>query len=108
MEASRSQEIKIVHSALRQKSKFGQIRNPDAVSRCSKYLFLLSEIYFPVASTAYLRQKGQAQQIIGEITRDFEGVRVSQLEATFFVVLLYLANSRYCISVEIVVEIARD
>ena len=93
--------------ALRQKSKFGQIRNPGAVSRCSKYLFLLSEIYFPVASTAYLRQKGQAQQIIGEITRDFEGVRVSQLEATFFEVLLYLANSRYCISVEIVVEIAR-
>ena len=101
MEASRSQEIKIVHSALRQKSKFGQIRNPDAVSRCSKYLFLLSEIYFPVASTAYLRQKGQAQQIIGEITRDFEGVRVSQLEATFFEVLLYMANSRYCIKIQL-------
>ena len=83
-----------------EKIHFGQIRNPGAVSRCSKYLFLLSEIYFPVASTA-LRQKGQAQQIIGEITRDFEGVRVSQLEATFFEVLLYLANSRYCVSVEI-------
>ena len=93
--------------ALRQKSEFGQIRNPRAVSRCSKYLFLLSEIYFPVASTAYLRQKGQAQQIIGEITRDFEGVRVSQLEATFFEVLLHLANSIFCISVKLQLNCAR-
>ena len=63
------------------------------------FVFVIRNI-FHVASTAYLRQKGQAQQIIGEITRDFEGVRVSQLEATFFEVLLYLANSRFCISVD--------
>ena len=64
------------------------------------FVFVIRNI-FHVASTAYLRQKGQAQQIIGEITRDFEGVRVSQLEATFFEVLLVMGNYLYCLSLEI-------